>query len=64
MIEQIPLPKQRMSGLTDMIRRLSIGDSFFWPVNSSKGLHATALRLKVKITIRKEEEGVRIWRVG
>ena len=44
-----------------------IGDSFFIKTNKKSkdmSLHSCAKRCKVKITMRKVDNGIRIWRVA
>lgn len=64
------LPKlHKYAGISDTLRKMEPGDSFVLERDDSnrrayRGVHATAARLGVKITVRSQGDGTyRIWRV-
>jgi hypothetical protein len=60
--KDVPLPHGRHKYPFD---EMAVGDSFFAEKVKAKSLRSIAWRHRPKqFTIRKEEEGVRCWRVG
>lgn len=63
--KNVPLPQSwnvRASGLPETLRALEAGDSFHF--NGPKtSPHVLAWRLGIKITLRKDGDGFRVWRV-
>lgn len=46
-------------------KSMEIGDSFVFPYRpSNKGLYRCAAHAGIKISIRKEGDGIRIWRIA
>ena len=60
----VPLPpKNRKSGITNILRHMDIGDSFVG--EKGRNYRATASYLGIKITERTiSERKVRVWRTG
>lgn len=62
--KNVPIPKPRMTGLTEGVRSLQIGDSFIVEGRDQLvNLWVTSKRLGIKITTRTTEEGIRVWRI-
>ena len=61
----IPLPEKKnsMKGLNEPLKKLQVGDSFLWPSLTGSGIAGYASSLGIKVITRKQEGGVRIWRV-
>lgn len=68
--KHIPIPKPRGRGPKEKypFGRLKVGDSFFIEkkdYHHSGGLaFAASARHKVKLTVRRTDKGVRIWRIA
>jgi hypothetical protein len=63
--ERVPLP--RRDGLAASIRALGRGESFLIPdpkATARRVVHATAVRLGVPVSIRKVENGLRVYRLA
>ena len=61
--ENIPIPVRTVYPFSDM----KIGDSFLVLFDNDKkfrGLHTAAKRKNIKITIRREKDGYRVWRIA
>lgn len=67
----IPVPSQarrNCSRFKDVLKALKAGDSFFVPDTSSTSMISGSMALEkaklgIEITMRKEGNGVRVWRV-
>lgn len=60
-----PIPAKRGSEIAATMRKLEIGDSFFISGFHNNGkFHSTAKRIGIKITMRSEKNGYRIWRTA
>jgi hypothetical protein len=63
--ERVPFP--RRDGLAASIRALGHGESFLIPdpkATARRVVHATAVRLGVPVSIRKVEDGLRVYRLA
>ena len=63
--KNVPLPQGwdvRASGLSETLRALEDGDSFYF-TGSKTSPHVLARRMGIKITVHKEGDGFRVWRV-
>lgn len=62
----VPMPPvTRNRPLTDHpLDRMKVGDSFFLPTRTPGALHYAAKRRGIKLSARREGEGVRVWRVS
>ena len=57
-----PIP-ERLTGLSDFLRKLKIGESFECDVCYRKKIRPTAHHVGIKITIKKiNENKIRVWR--
>ena len=70
----IPLPPPRLmrsSGLSALLKRMMLGDSFFLPDTRdpyldrmrSAALYNTARYVGIRVTVRRQPNGYRVWRV-
>ena len=58
----IPIPKGHQTGLTNIFKKLKVGDSFESPSWIANG-YTLANNIGIKILVRKQENGsYRIWR--
>lgn len=62
-IERKPLPMTRGKGITEDIRRLKDETESVLLDTSAGSVYVLARRAGLKVTVRKEGEGVRVWRV-
>ena len=66
--KNIPIPTRNKSGglkgITEILKRTEIGDSFIWPSQSGCGLSAVAGAIGMEVTTRKVDGGIRIWRMS
>ena len=61
--KNIPVPRQWAMGLTAAMSRLEVGDSLHYegPLSSPQ---VVARRLGIKVVVRSEKNGCRVWRVA
>jgi hypothetical protein len=61
----VPIPKDRMRGISDVIKRLKVGDSFLFPAVKRSGLYSIGKRFNITLAIRlvDDETMVRVWRI-
>jgi hypothetical protein len=62
-----PIPTGQHTGLTATMRKLSVGDSFAIDEpgeHTRKGLYAIAKRIGIRITTRKANDALTVWRVA
>jgi len=62
----VPLPTRPRGnrGFTATLRKCEIGDSFVVPKDAGRtGLYTIARNLRMRISIRTEVEGLRVWRI-
>lgn len=58
----IPIPNTYQNGLTGVLKKLKVGDSFECP-SWSANIYTLANKVKIKVLVRKQENGFyRIWR--
>ena len=65
--KNVPVPvrkKGQLSGLSSVLKKMDIGDSFFIESNSANGITTLAKVVGVRVITKKEGVGRRIWRVG
>lgn len=60
----IPIPTTRNGGLVDTLRSMDIGDSIKVPLTRRHSIANGANSAGIKITTRKEDDHVRVWRVS
>jgi len=58
----IPSPRRKNDGITYMFRCMEIGDSFY-SESETASFHVLAKRAGVKICVRTEGLGKRVWRI-
>jgi len=58
--KNIPIPN---SGVRDALSKMEVGDSFKIVGVSSGYRYAIAKQIGIKITARKVDDGIRVWRV-
>lgn len=60
----IPTSRQHDSGLTATLRKCEVGDSFLIPLGTVErtGVYTCANNIGIKVKVRKQLDGYRIWR--
>lgn len=64
--KNVPIPekgKRSLSGISDVMRDMEIGDSFSTDPSKRPNLFSIAKKLGIKISTRLEEGDLRVWRV-
>lgn len=63
--KRVPVPATgRTTGMMDAMRSMSVGDSFVLPKGIQPyGTHAYAKIAGIKITVKKQKDGYRVWRI-
>lgn len=61
----VPLPDVRTDGITAALRSLRIGDSVFVPGKKAVEMSGfiTNAKMRGKLTMRTQSDGVRVWRI-
>ena len=60
----VEIPKSRFTGMTDVLRNMQIGECLTFDTNYDSNIYLLAKRINVKITARKSEGKIRVWRVA
>jgi hypothetical protein len=61
----IPPTKRRTDGKTALLRQMEIGDSILVPTDrEAENFRTCATFAQMKVSVRKVENGVRVWRVA
>lgn len=63
--KRVPVPPTgRTTGLTDALKKMAVGDSFILPTGITPySPHAYAKSVGVKVTVKKQKRGYRVWRI-
>lgn len=59
----IPITK-RQTGLSDVVRKLNISDSFEIEATKMSAVYSTARSVGVKVAVRKKDDKIRVWRIA
>ena len=59
----IPISQRRGSGITEVMRKMDIGDSFVVDCSARNGIGALAKNAGIKTTTRTIDGKVRVWRI-
>ncbi|MGB9154363.1 MAG: hypothetical protein WCD70_14890 [Alphaproteobacteria bacterium] len=66
--KNIPIPIRKgissFKGITEVLKRTEVGDSFLWPTPTGNGLSSMAGAIGMEITVRKVDGGIRVWRLS
>lgn len=64
--KRVPVPATgRITGLIDAMRTMKVGDSFVIPNGTAPyNTHGYAKRAGIKITVKKQKDGYRAWRIA
>lgn len=62
--KKIPIPRTgKTTGMTDLMQKMGVGESFRLPAGLNPAHpHAYARKIKIKVMVRKEGDGYRVWR--
>ena len=59
------VPVAPKSGLTDILRKLDVGDSFLYKADKRTSVAPTANNIGIKVTTKKiSDTEVRVWRIA
>lgn len=65
--KRVPLPagaNAKRLGMDALLRKLSVGDSFVLPSGLPPySAHSLARSAEIKVTVRKQKDGYRVWRI-
>lgn len=63
--KRVPVPQTgRTTGMTGALKKMAIGDSFILPNGITPySPHAYAKSAGVKVTVKKQKNGYRVWRI-
>lgn len=59
----IPIPKPRHTGMSEVLKRMQVGDSVVVPVTMRPNLNVYADRIRIRVVTRKvDTDHIRVWR--
>jgi hypothetical protein len=64
--KKIPVPRTgKTTGMTDLMQKMAVSESFRLPDGlKAAHPHAYARKLGIKVTVRREGDGYRVWRIA
>ena len=63
--KNVPMPESKGKGITAVLRKLKVGESFVLPIENGASIRTLANRIGVRISVRTiDEETIRIWLVS
>ena len=63
--KDIPMPKARRTGITDLLRSMQVGDSVLVTKKDVRSMLVINKRVEIKIATRKvSETEMRVWRIA
>ncbi len=64
--KKIPIPRTgRTTGMTDLMRKMVVAESFRLPEGLKPAHpHSYARKIKIKVTVKREGDGYRVWRIA
>jgi len=60
----VPVPPKKQSPEWEILERMAVNDSFEVPIGKKRAVYKHAERAGIKITVRKQDGKIRVWRIA